>query len=311
MFSIVVPIYNVEPYLEKCVTSLRNQTWEDIEIILVDDESPDHCPALCDAFAAEDPRIKVIHRKNGGLSEARNSGLKVAEKEYVIFVDADDYIEEDTCERFAGVIRDRVDVVIGEAIVHGGECPLGHIEAAEEICSGIAYLKKAHQAGRAPMAAWLNVYRREFLLEKNLRFKPSILHEDEQFTPRAFLKAERVLNSGIPFYHYILREGSITTRKDKRRNAADLYDTCCELETMYRALEDLELRQMLLDSLVTKYLNMFQVGRLYRYGRTYIHMDFLRRNAQKTRTKLKVLLMGISPRLYYFINKCSKKIRFN
>ena len=93
--SIIVPIYNVEKYLDECMLSLLNQTLEDIEIILVDDESPDNCPKMCDEYANKDKRVKVVHKKNGGLGLARNSGLDVATGEYVAFIDSDDFIDLD------------------------------------------------------------------------------------------------------------------------------------------------------------------------------------------------------------------------
>ena len=96
--SIIVPIYNVEKYLDRCVRSLCNQTLQDIEIILVDDQSPDDCPRMCDEYAKQDSRIIVIHKKNGGLGYARNSGMKVATGEYVAFVDSDDYVDLDMFE---------------------------------------------------------------------------------------------------------------------------------------------------------------------------------------------------------------------
>lgn len=98
LISIVVPVYNVEKYLEKCVLSLREQTLTDIEIILVDDGSPDGCPSLCDRYAKEDDRIRVIHKPNGGLSSARNAGLEVISGEYFMFVDSDDWLDLETCE---------------------------------------------------------------------------------------------------------------------------------------------------------------------------------------------------------------------
>ena len=91
-FSIVVPIYKVEQYLEKCVYSLLNQTYENIEIILVDDGSPDNCPQLCDKFGKLDNRVVVIHKHNGGLSDARNKGIEIAQGEYIMFVDSDDHV---------------------------------------------------------------------------------------------------------------------------------------------------------------------------------------------------------------------------
>lgn len=96
--SIIVPVYNVEKYLDRCMNSLLHQTLNDIEIIMVDDESPDGCPQMCDEYATKDSRIKVIHKKNGGLGFARNSGLEIAKGEYVTFLDSDDYVELDTYE---------------------------------------------------------------------------------------------------------------------------------------------------------------------------------------------------------------------
>ena len=97
--SIIVPIYNVEKYLERCIQSLLNQTLRDIEIIMVDDESPDDCPQLCDIYASQDQRIKVIHKKNEGLGYARNTGLEIASGEYIAFVDSDDYVDINMYEK--------------------------------------------------------------------------------------------------------------------------------------------------------------------------------------------------------------------
>ena len=95
MISIIVPIYKVEKYIRQCVDSIINQTYEDIEIILVDDGSPDNCPQICDDYAKTDSRVKVIHKENGGIMSARKAGLKVATGEYIGFVDGDDWIEAD------------------------------------------------------------------------------------------------------------------------------------------------------------------------------------------------------------------------
>lgn len=308
LFSIIVPIYNVEQYIRRCINCLIEQTYADIEIILVDDESPDNCPAICDEYAAKDSRIKVIHKRNGGLSDARNAGLEVASGEYVIFVDSDDFIDTDTCERFAEIAKKGYDVLIGDASVEGGVCPLQHIEKGV-VYSGQEYLKVALLQARAPMAAWLNVYRREFLEENSLKFKYGILHEDEQFTPRVLLSARSVAVTGICFYHYIIREGSITTKKDKSKNARDLYDTCCELEKIYNSIDDEELRDLLLNSLVSKYLNLSYQGRIYKYGKEYLHKDFIKRNARSVKNKKKARLYCLSPRMYCFVNNITKIIK--
>ena len=308
VFSIVVPIYNVEAYIHRCVDSLLEQTFSDIEIILVDDQSPDNCPAICDEYAWKDSRVRVIHKPNGGLSDARNAGIQAARGDYIMLVDSDDYIERDACENFAKYAQQGVDIIIGDAVVEGGNCNLAHIKPTDgQAMNGVEYLKQAFRGHCSTMVAWLNIYRRDFLIDNQLLFKCGILHEDEQFTPRAFLKANTVICSGVVFYHYIIRSGSITTQVDKRKNDTDLYNTCCELEKIYQDVEDTELRNYLINSLSGKILNIFQVGRLYQYGKKYIHKDFVKRTAIFKKAKYKARLYCFSPRLYYFINYISKK----
>ena len=113
--SIILPIYNVEKYLDRCVDSLLNQTLKDIEIIMVDDGSPDNCPQMCDEYAKKDRRVKVVHKKNGGLGFARNSGLDIANGEYVAFVDSDDYVGLDMYK----TLYDRAEVDKCDAVFCG------------------------------------------------------------------------------------------------------------------------------------------------------------------------------------------------
>ena len=111
--SVVLPIYNVEKYLSRCLESVVNQSYRKLEIILVDDESPDKCPEICDKWAAKDSRIKVIHKKNGGLGHARNTGIENATGEYICFVDSDDYIASDTIEKaYEAVKKENADIGI-------------------------------------------------------------------------------------------------------------------------------------------------------------------------------------------------------
>lgn len=306
-FSIIVPIYKVEQYLEKCVYSILNQTYKNIEVILVDDGSPDNCPKMCDEFGKLDSRVVVIHKPNGGLSDARNKGLELAHGEYVIFVDSDDYIETNTCEQFSKFTEQGCDILIGEACIEGGSANIEHIESVEAVYTGEEYLLTALTARKMPMAAWLNVYRKSFLEDSGLVFKYGRLHEDEEFTPRAFLKAEKVVCTGILFYHYIIRDNSITTQKDKRKNAESLYATCTELQAIYNDIRNPALKKLLCDSLTTKYLGLIQVGNLAQYGGTYLHRKFLLKNARLVKTKIKTLVFVISPRFYcYIYNKMTR-----
>ena len=121
--SIIIPIYNVEPYLDQCVQSVLTQTLKEIEVILVDDESPDRCPAMCDEYAKQDSRIKVIHKKNGGLGFARNSGLDIATGEYVSFIDSDDFIASNMMEELysTAVLYGADEVRSGVIFYEGGK----------------------------------------------------------------------------------------------------------------------------------------------------------------------------------------------
>ena len=204
--------------------SLLKQTYKNLEIILVDDGSPDRCPILCDQYAMEDERIRVIHKKNGGLSDARNAGLNLATGEYVLYVDSDDYIELDSCERLISATSDgQVDIVVGNAIMEkpdGNEKMIHSATPAGFIYSAKDFVEKAVCESQWYAPAWLNMYRRKFLLDNELYFKKGIYFEDVQMLPRVFLPAKKITCIDETFYHYIIRENSIMTsqRDEKKKN---------------------------------------------------------------------------------------------
>lgn len=310
--SIVIPVYNVEKYLKRCVDSVRNQTFSDIEIILVDDGSTDKSGYMCDEFANMDLRIQVIHKANGGLSDARNAGLKKATGRYVLFVDSDDSIDRETCEQFIRAIElKNADIIVGNArkIHRDSIIKMSHTDTTQRVRSGKEYLEIELENNTMYMAAWMNLYKREFLISKELWFKKGRLHEDEEFTPRCFLKATTVLGTPIEFYNYFIRENSITTKKDLLPNSLDLIKTCNELERIYNLLDDGRLKDLLMDSLVIRYLNAFQIGKLYnKKNRKCFNKKFLKGKSLSKRNKIKVFLFSMSPTFYYVINACEKKI---
>ncbi|MGR5861197.1 MULTISPECIES: glycosyltransferase [unclassified Bacillus cereus group] len=311
--SIIVPVYMVEKYIEKCIDSLINQTYKNIEIILVNDGSLDGCPEICNNYAKNDSRIKVINKKNGGLSDARNAGLREAIGKYILFVDSDDYIEKDTCECFISTIKEReVDVVVGNAkkIENDNLSFMKHSNSQEDqIFTGEQYLAAELKAGTMYMAAWLNLYNRDFLLNNKLEFKVGLLHEDEQFTPRVFLRAEKVIGTNVIFYNYLIRNGSITTTKNKLKNAEHIIRTCKELEQIYCKIKNDELRNLLNDNLVDKYLNIFQVASLHKKENSHLlDEEFLINKAYTAKNKLRVALFRASKTLYFALNKSMKKI---
>lgn len=308
-YSIIVPIYNVEKYLKRCIESIINQTYSDIEVLLVNDESKDKSLEICNEYAKKDYRIKVLNKINGGLSDARNYGISKATGQYIIFVDSDDYIEKNTCEMFLKYCNEKNEVIVGNAFVNNKKVSKIENIVMNKVVTGEEYLLQGYKNSKISMAAWLYIYKKDFLEKNKLEFKYGIYHEDEEFTPRALLCAKTVQTTDIFFYNYVVREESITTKKDKRKNAIDLYNSFCELEKIYNDIQNKQLKKYLLNSISDKYLSLYQVGKLYIYGEKYIHRLFILRHAKKTRTKLKAIIYFCSPKLYYFINLTIRKKR--
>lgn len=309
--SIVVPVYNVEQYLERCINSLVGQTYNDIEIILVNDGSTDSSLDICQQYQKIDKRIVVIDKANGGLSDARNWGMKNVTGEYVLFVDSDDYVNEETCEKFIEKTIGYPDIISGNARVVNGdkETFMRRSMPETEGCDGESFLKRELSNDTMYMAAWLNLYKCSFLRENNLFFEKGLLHEDEEFTPRVFLKAKKVKSIDFDFYNYIIRENSISTNKDLSKNAEHLYATLYKLEKRYDTIQDESLKRLLKNSLVDKYLNMFQMLKNTRSETSIkFDVDFLKRNTFSKRNKKKVKLFSTNKTLYYWMNKLQKKL---
>ncbi len=312
--SIIVPIYNVEKYLERCILSIIKQTYQNIEIILVNDGSTDSSIEICKKYSKLDPRILLIDKENGGLSDARNVGLQVAKGDYVLFVDSDDYIELDSCEKFVGTIKkyDGVDLITSNAkVIYDDKTDfLTHSNlATNEVVNGEKYFTHEIKHKKMSMAAVLNCYRLSFLKENDLYFEKGILHEDEEFTPRVFIKAQSVLHMNTYFYNYVLRDNSISRQKDLSQNATDLFHTLYKLETVYDKECMAENKAILKNSLCEKYLYMAQaLHQTKTCHQLQFDKEFVRRNADSNRNKLKALLFSMNISLYFFINDLSKNI---
>lgn len=244
-FSIIVPVYKVEKYLDRCVESLVNQSYKNIEIVLVDDGSPDRCPEICDEWGKRDNRIKVIHKKNGGLSDARNTGLLASSGEYVFFVDSDDYIDLESAEKFRNYITTE-DFIVGEAIIYkpnGDIKHRGHTNLVENHTytgGEIASISISKGEWFAPVC--YNVYNRNFLLNNKLLLKVGILHEDNEFQPRLFLKAKKVKYLHFEFYQYVERADSICQMPTKK-NLMDLLSTYESWAQLNETIEDSTVRK--------------------------------------------------------------------
>jgi len=213
LISVIVPVYKVEAYLDRCVKSIQAQTYTNMEIILVDDGSPDNCGKLCDEYAQQDPRIRVIHKPNGGLSSARNAGINVAAGTYLGFVDSDDWISADMYEKLYSLVE-KYDV----PLVYGGRYDynsrthtenIGLCPPKEEVVSGEELVRRIFTWDHVDSAAWDKLYHRD--LFAGIRYPHGLIGEDVPTTYRLAMKAEKAAACPLPFYHYFHREGSITT----------------------------------------------------------------------------------------------------
>lgn len=209
----IVPVYKVEEYLQRCVESIVNQTYPYLEIILVDDGSPDSCGAICDALAREDSRIRVIHKENGGLSDARNAGIEIARGEYLGFVDSDDWIEPKMYELLLEMaISENVKLVCSgryDYSAHTGEKKQGLCPAKREVISGEELVKRIFTWQNIDSAAWDKLYHRSLFRE--IRYPKGKINEDIPTTYRIALDAGQAGMLPEPLYVYYHRPGSITT----------------------------------------------------------------------------------------------------
>lgn len=257
--SIIVPVYNVEHELSRCVDSILNQSYTNIEVILVDDGSTDRCPSICDAFVMKDRRVRVIHKPNGGLSSARNAGLREASGEWILYVDSDDYILNDSCERLIAVgAKYDCDIVSADAIreFNGGREYMVHGSLADGKCyPSRDFIIKTVKPCEWYAPACFNLYKRSFLIENNLFFVEGLLHEDMEMQPRVFLAAKTVAYCAYPFYRYVDRASSImnASKVDERVTAMEwIYSNW---KSKFEAIEDGELARALNGHLAKCYLH--------------------------------------------------------
>lgn len=214
--SVIVPVYNVEKYLPACIDSILAQTYEDFELILVDDGSPDQCGVICDRYAAQDPRIRVVHQENMGLAGARNAGMDIAGGELLTFIDSDDLVSRRYLEYLAeavdasdadlSVCRPSEFVDANEASVISAD---SGARASYEVLSGKdACVAMYNGSPKVPFIACGKLFRTQLI--RDLRFPVGRLHEDQAFTPFACYRAGKAASLDVPLYFYRVRDASIT-----------------------------------------------------------------------------------------------------
>lgn len=235
MISIIVPVYKVEKYLKKCVESIQNQTYADLEIILVDDGSPDNCGKICDEISQKDNRVKVIHKKNEGLAAARNTGLQYARGEYIAFVDSDDYIKDTMFEiMFKKLTETKADIAMCGSlcvdedgnILSQDIFPEGKIYVGEEIVNEFILTLKT--------AVWNKLFRKEIIYNK--QFPIGRIHGEDLVFITSFLNPRtKLVTVSEAGYYYVKHAGSITTKGFSEKSFDEVY---CKDEAYDKLLKE-------------------------------------------------------------------------
>ena len=223
--SVIVPVYKVEKYLPECIDSILAQTFTNFELILVDDGSPDNSGKICDDYATRDSRIRVFHKENGGVSSARNLGIDNARGEWIVFVDSDDWVVSDRFSAFltrVDAVDSSIDIVVGTMFGKTNQVKIGLMSPEEFTLQG----------GFTRLSVWLAAFRRDIVIEKDLKFPLGIKYaEDRSWVLKYLFFSKGVLNTGIDFYNYRPVEGSSMHTIDENL-VKFFYDHCAVTEDL-------------------------------------------------------------------------------
>lgn len=304
--SLIIPVYNVKDYLKRCVDSAIAQTYSDIDILLIDDGSTDGSGEMCDKLAKQDDRIRVIHQKNAGLSVARNVGIRNAEGEYILFLDSDDYISVDCCEKFAEILqKEEYDIIAADAYLatDKGIKPQTIDRSGIAVpTSGRVFLAECLKLGYSSMCAPFALYRKGLILDHALWFEPGLLHEDQLWTPQAYLAAEKVTYCRYFFYYHWVRQGSIGQSVWNKAHDDSIRFICKELYPIFYGQQ--EYRAVFLD-----YLCMLYMDTVNRSRDTDSDKEFMKKTAMRKKNIIKTRLYCFSPELYFKVNAVAKKLK--
>jgi glycosyltransferase involved in cell wall biosynthesis len=335
LFSVIVPVFNVAPYLRRAIDSVLNQNYtEEVEIIFVDDGSTDESGSICDEYAKSQVNIRVIHKKNEGLSSARNAGLDIATGEYIVFLDSDDWLDSDALSIFQNALAtDKPDLIFFShrcAFSDGTIKLRSPIEGPFEIILEIDNFLLTHLLN---IEAWSMVYRRKFLEEKKLRFIKGIFHEDEIFTMQAGCAAKTIINLNYDGYNYFQRSDSImgsTSEGHLQKRFQDFCFIICKLAEMLHNFPENSgkyknilfrinrLRYFLFENIVFRKISYSVANNCYRRMKNNGLFPFPKRNnniSEKiihglVKTCPLFILQYLYPKIYIIVHCYSKIILF-
>lgn len=254
LISIIIPVYKVESYLRRCIDSIINQTYNNIEIILVDDGSPDNSPAICDEYAKIDCRIKVVHKENGGLSDARNTGIENAKGNYITFVDSDDWVQPDYIETLQNnLLSNKADISIVENTPTTGKEPVKtKLHQYPQSLTSKKALERLFKNNEVSFTiSCSKLYKKD--LFNDIRFPIGKFHEDEFTTYKLFYNSKIITWNPTSLYNYFKRNDSITAS----RHPFDLLEVYEERYLFFKNHGEKDLLKYLLSPLCWQYLCAF------------------------------------------------------
>lgn len=239
IISVVVPIYKVEKYLKECVDSILHQTYTNIEILLIEDGSPDNCPKICNEYAESDSRVKVIHKENGGLSDARNVGIENATGKYLVFVDSDDVIDITMIEKlYLNLTKYNADISECEYIFTKQIPKKLEVKQIQiDKYNNIEALNSMYECGGCKVVAWNKMYKKE--LFNDIKFPIGKFHEDVFTTYKLLFSVNKVVHSNEILYFYRNRNDSIVNQFNEKR--LDVCEAFNEINLFYTKINQKEL----------------------------------------------------------------------
>lgn len=298
-FSIIIPVYNVEKYLKKCLESVYNQTYKNYEVIVVNDGTKDNSMDIVKNYPA-----KVISQKNQGLSVARNNGVEKASGEYILFLDSDDYIEKGLLKEINKSLNNNPDIVrfqIKEVFEDGKKTEYNERPFTDKTGQeAFQLITKYHFVENA----WCYAIRREYYLKNNFKFKENTFHEDFGLLPLVIIKAKKVNSINYIGYNYLQRQGSIMSNKEytkTKKKVADMYDHYCYLlnEAKKLSLDTSTFRSFIANSLILKITELNDED--YKIYLKKLNNDKVFDNilTDTFQRKIKKILLKCSPKKYY------------
>lgn len=303
--SFIVPIYNTEKYLKKCIDSLLNQDIDDYEIILINDASKDDSGKIASKYSSENERVIFIDKPNNtGLSGTRNIGIEKANGEYIFFVDSDDYISPNILSNLKDKLyKSEIDIAyFGYYYEENNKSDLLYTyKNYVGICDSDVFMKKELLKRNLSIPACMACYRTEFIKKNGLFFKEGILHEDVRWSPIVLHKSKKIITLRTPVYHYLIRTQSISHKSNRKKNGIDLIETAKFLASYSKNIINKKTRIYFENYVCMTYLKAVAVNNVLYYEPESVDRKFPIQYARVPIDIIRSIIFMISPRLYCYI----------